>query len=176
MFDLRLQAKAHNRASRAGIVAIVAVGVWFFALGAYLVAYGTVHEDVLALIPGYSGLGVGVLFIVLSVVVFREAVEARVWRDGVTFVPNRGRPVHIRWSDPRIHLSVIDRSSNRFVSATQRGSLFVDGPGQFAKQVSNDCVQAIYESARSAGLSVTTRDELVGTKYEARRTVIRRAS
>lgn len=175
VFDLRPQATTLARSRRgttAGVFGLLSV---IAALGIATVIYGLIAGNALVVVAGVAPAAAGLFVLALfSVVVSRKTIEARVGPGGVEIVPNWGRPVRIAWSDPLIQLVVHDRRMNRFISPLLRDSMGVVASGLFTKRVSIECAEAIFESARAAGLRVTTEDVFIGTRNERRNVTISR--
>jgi hypothetical protein len=182
-FDLHARAAQDLRYRRTQRIVLtgfgcvfMVLGVWGFVGGLLLLPLSASRFFILLVCaPILAATGAWVaLFFTWG---FRNAVEAVVDPDGVTWVPSRGKPTRTDWSNPRLQARIIDWRVNSRRPAVMGGpdDIAMAGPGLFSKLLTAQCYDAIVQSARARGLAFDEGIQQPGTRYERRVIVITRA-
>lgn len=82
----------------------------------------------------------------------------------VTFARRSGRETRVAWSDPRWELVIHDLAPDPEVSAIEKSHLFFFGPRSTYGSLGRADVGPLLDEARAHGLTVTVKNEVLGTR------------
>ncbi len=156
---LDLAAEAHQffrqRFRVAGTGAVI--GCAFIGLGAYEVGLratsGFSVEYLIALLMVF--LGLAVIAVCLYSGLLNPVTRIRVDPSGVRFERRWGRPVALRWRDPRLQVDIDDRTDDPIPSKEAQSLLFFEGPGSTYGTLTPASLDSLLRVARTQGAAVS---------------------